>query len=153
MSDHDIDNEIIIWKGYLGCTLSSSQGDYLHLMVSERKSCKFIIKPKEGNHNMPHFHARWNGYEASYSIEKGKAISRGRRGNHLDKVAYKYRQEDRRVLAIIWNETRPSDVPSSTVSKSNLGFKNYDHDAQVIEKRIRKLLKNEQWSLSANGYL
>ncbi len=95
--------------------LNSSGGDGLIIkhMVALFEGLKVEVRANE--HPPPHFHVRYNGEDASFTLDECKRL-RGVRG--LEDKEYLIREwwrEHRRELAIFWNKTRPANCRVGTV--------------------------------------
>lgn len=92
---------------------SNEDGLIIKHMVGTVGSLKIEIRANE--HPPPHFHVRYNGEDASFTLNDCKLLrcSRGLVGR--EKIIRMWWKEHRRELAICWNETRPADCPVGPV--------------------------------------
>ena len=69
-----------------------------------------IITINYRDHNPPHFHAEYQGYEAIYNIKTAKKI-KGQFPPSLNKILEKWARQYRKELLKSWDKARNNEPP------------------------------------------
>ncbi len=145
MSEHRNDEEerevYIVWEGNIVCCFvpNGDGSPFIRFTVKNENGVKVYIRPKEGNHNIPHFHFCYGGNSASYEIASGERLTEERGIRKIDKKVKEYwkQKHEQYVLANVWNKTRPGDIKKICAEVPNIGVS----DKKDADERIVKILK------------
>lgn len=70
---------------------------------------KLRVEVRADEHPPPHFHVKYNGQDASFSILTGERLPKNLGLEKYEKTIAVWWKRNQRKIAIKWNECRPAD--------------------------------------------
>lgn len=91
----------------------------LTLKVLQRRDYILTVRPREGNHTIPHFHVEAPNFSDSYRIDNGESLIK--RSNHkptkrIEREIQQWAECHRAMLMQVWNRSRPTQYTDSRQS-------------------------------------
>ena len=87
-------------------------------MLNEEQVARFdglSIQIQANEHPPPHFHVRGGGANVSFAIDDGRRLKGAKGLERYDRNIEKWWRDNRCVLILTWNNSRPADCPVGTV--------------------------------------
>ena len=80
----------------------------IFIEVARVNGLKIEIRTKEHGHQIPHFHVRGGGVDASFAIDTGKLLAGNIDARKARLLCWRYNNSQNKLMKI-WEQTRPSD--------------------------------------------
>ncbi|MBU1570439.1 MAG: DUF4160 domain-containing protein [Proteobacteria bacterium] len=77
--------------------------------VDRVNGLKIEIRPKEHGHEIPHFHVRGDGVDASFAITTGELLAGSIDARKTRLLRWWYNNSQNKLITM-WEQTRPSDL-------------------------------------------
>lgn len=86
--------------------------------VGEANGIEFSVRTNEGNHTIPHIHAKYGDFNISIAIETGEVLV-GNLPKKKEALAVRWVNEHRAQLISDWNQYAVSAISHTTMSRLN----------------------------------
>ena len=78
------------------------------LVVARVDAYRYIMRPREQGHDLPHYHVEYQEYKASFGLDPIERIA-GHLPSGCERVVLRWAERNVELLKTRWNSTRPTE--------------------------------------------